>query len=209
MALDTYAHLQTSIADWLNRSDLTAVIPDFITLAESEINRRLRRTSVSDTFDIDDETVDPPGDMAELRSISLVSGEPHLDVPLRLCTPEMLAERKARSAGTAGRPSDVAIVAGKLQFAPAPDQTYTANIVYFQSLSPLSATNTSNTVLAEAPDVYLFGALMHAEKYLEHDEREQVWANRFDAALDQLMDRRDREEYTPSLHAVRLPRVFG
>ena len=42
MALTTYAELKTSIGDWLNRADLTAVIPDFISLAEAQIERTLR-----------------------------------------------------------------------------------------------------------------------------------------------------------------------
>lgn len=37
MALDSYANLQTSIANYLTRSDLTSYIPDFITLAEQRI----------------------------------------------------------------------------------------------------------------------------------------------------------------------------
>jgi hypothetical protein len=209
MALDSFAHLQTAVADWLNRSDLTAVIPDFVTLAEVEMKRRLRRTSVSDQLDIDDEVVDLPSDLSELRSISLVTGSPNLDTPLRLCTPEMLAERKARGDGVSGRPTDFAIVAGQLQVAPAPDQTYTANIVYFQTLDPLSTTNTSNTVLDEAPDAYLFGALLQAEPYLEHDDRIPVWRERFDRAIDQLNDKRAREEDDASLRSVRLPIVFG
>jgi len=36
MALTTYTELKASIADWLNRSDLTAAIPDFISLAEAD-----------------------------------------------------------------------------------------------------------------------------------------------------------------------------
>jgi len=209
MALDTYTALLASVADWLNRSDLTAVIPDFVTLAESDIKRRVRRTSVTDQIDVDDEFVDPPSDMAELRSLSLVTGSPTRDLPLRVCTPEMLAETKARYAGVAGRPTDVAIIAKQLQFAPAPDQTYTANIFYFQSLDPLSTTTPTNDVLDEMPDVYLFGALMHAEKYLEHDEREQTWKARFDDAIEQINDVRTREEYNASIRDVRLPRVFG
>ena len=42
MALTNYTGLKTSIADFLNRDDLTAVIPDFIALAESQINRDIR-----------------------------------------------------------------------------------------------------------------------------------------------------------------------
>jgi hypothetical protein len=42
MALDgSYAGLQASIADFLNRGDLSTVIPDFITLAEAQMARRL------------------------------------------------------------------------------------------------------------------------------------------------------------------------
>ena len=209
MALDTYADLQTAIADWLNRSDLTTQIPDFITLAEAEIKRRLRRTSITDQIDVDDEFVAPPSDMAELLSLSLVTGSPTRDLPLRVCTPEMLAERKARNAGVAGRPTDVAFIAGQLQFAPQPDQTYTANIFYFQSLDPLGTSNPSNVVLDEAPDAYLFGALMQAEPFLEHDERIGTWKQKFDDAIDQLNDVRTREEYNASIRDVRLPRVFG
>jgi hypothetical protein len=43
MALDgTYAGLQASVARWLDRSDLAADIPDFITLGEARLNDRLR-----------------------------------------------------------------------------------------------------------------------------------------------------------------------
>ena len=42
MALTTYTELKTSLADWLYRSDLASVIPDFISLAESQVERQLR-----------------------------------------------------------------------------------------------------------------------------------------------------------------------
>ena len=42
MTLSTYQDLQSSIAAWLMRDDLTGVIPDFIALAEADMNQRLR-----------------------------------------------------------------------------------------------------------------------------------------------------------------------
>ena len=42
MSLSNYTGLKASIADFLNRDDLTSVIPDFITLAEAQINRDIR-----------------------------------------------------------------------------------------------------------------------------------------------------------------------
>ena len=42
MALTTFAELKSSIADFLDRDDLTNVITDFITLAEADMNRKVR-----------------------------------------------------------------------------------------------------------------------------------------------------------------------
>ena len=42
MALDTYSNLKTTIANYLNRSDLTSNLGDFITLTEARLNRELR-----------------------------------------------------------------------------------------------------------------------------------------------------------------------
>jgi len=45
MSIATYSELQTAVADWMHRTDLTAKIPDFITLAESRINAPSSLTS--------------------------------------------------------------------------------------------------------------------------------------------------------------------
>ena len=42
MALGTYTDLKTSVANYLEREDLTATIPDFITLTENRLNRDIR-----------------------------------------------------------------------------------------------------------------------------------------------------------------------
>ena len=43
MALSTYTELKASIANWLNRSDLTTEISDdFIKLVEADYNSKLR-----------------------------------------------------------------------------------------------------------------------------------------------------------------------
>jgi len=40
--MQTYGELKTAVADWLDREDLVAQIPDFIRLTEAEIYRDLR-----------------------------------------------------------------------------------------------------------------------------------------------------------------------
>ena len=79
MALDTYTNLKTSIADWLNRSDLTAVIPDFITLAEAQMNRDLNeltalQKTVTGTVDSVTTSIAIPADLLNLMNIVLSDG---------------------------------------------------------------------------------------------------------------------------------------
>lgn len=209
MALTTYTELKAALADWLNRTDLTSQIPDFITLAEAEMKRRLRRSTTRTTLSISANETTAPSDMAELRSAYLESASPSQDLPLRLCTPEMLAERRARSSDVAGRPTDIMYTAGKIIVEPTPDTTYTARITYFTQLTALSSSVASNTVLSEAPDAYLYGSLLQAEPFLEHDTRVPLWQAKFDNAINQLNTWRENEEYGASIKDVRLPRVFG
>ena len=42
MAITTYAELQSAITDFLNRDDLDAKAPTFISLAESNLSRDIR-----------------------------------------------------------------------------------------------------------------------------------------------------------------------
>lgn len=207
MALSTYSELQASVAGWLNRSDLTVVIVDFVALAEATIKRRLRRRTARASIPIASASVTLPADCAELRSISFVSTSYGQDLPIRIGTPEQLAEVRARHSAT-GRPVQAAVIGAQLVFAPAPDAVYTADITYFQQLTPLTASAPSNVVLTEAPDAYLFGALLQAAPYLAHDERIPVWQSRFDAAIDELNAVREHEELNASVRPVRLSRPF-
>ena len=71
MSLSTYAEVKTSIANWLNRSDLTDEISDdFIKLVESEYNSKLRIKAMlnsDSSFSIDSETVAVPSGFLQVR----------------------------------------------------------------------------------------------------------------------------------------------
>ena len=205
----TYATLQTAIGLWLNRSDLSLQAPMFIMLAEAEMKRRIRRSTNTTTIYISAANMDGPTDMASPVSLHLDSGTPSSDFPLKLGTPEMLAEVRARANDVAGRPTHWAFWDSQLQFAPTPDQSYDGILVYNVQLTALSTGNTTNTILTEAPDAYLFGSLLAAAPYLEHDERMPVWQAKFDAAIEQLNQVRVDESYGAGLKDLRLPRVFG
>lgn len=207
--LDSYDNLQTAVKKWLGgRTDLDDQIPDFIALAEARIRRRVRRRSIRATITISSAETTLPADCAELRSLRLSSSIPSLDRPMDVGSIEQLSAVRARHNAVPGRPIRAAVLGDKLLVAPAPDQPYTAEIVYFEKLLPLSATVQSNSVLADAPDLYLYGALCEAAPYLEHDERIPVWDSRVEKTMAELDAAREREEFNASLTPVRLPVRF-
>lgn len=215
MALATYAELRSTVADWLNRDDLATQIPDFIALAEAQIRRNVRARSVRSAITLDAEVITPAGQyqdhaellaFGELRSLKLTGSTGATRGPIQIVTPEVLAE-KQRVYTTAGIPRYAMSVDSQLVLSPAPDRTYSGEVVFYELLLPLVSSG-SNTTLSEAPDIYLYGSLLEAASYLEHDDRVAEWQRRFDKAVADLNRAREREEYGASLRPVRLPVVF-
>lgn len=205
-----YNSLVTAIGAWLNRSDsvVTAQIPTFIALAEAAIRRELRDDTGRATITISQESTLLPTYVAEIRSLHLWSGLPEHGRPIVVTTTEILSDFRAGFSNVSGLPQYAAVVGGNLLVVPTPDQAYDCDMTYFSTLLALSPTNATNTVLDTSPDVYLYGALVHAEGFMEHDERMPLWKAGFDEALAKLENARQRREYGPSRTRAGLPRVF-
>ena len=90
MALSNYTGLKASIADFLNRDDLTAVIPDFITLAEAQINRDIRHFKLEARSSVDAVVVvvadTPPPMLREFHTTQMTSTPLHSWLVHRLAT---------------------------------------------------------------------------------------------------------------------------
>lgn len=95
-----------------------------------------------------------------------------------------MAKRRAQINNTAGRPTNYALTDGQIEMFPTPGDTYTLEWVYAQTIPRLSDSNTTNWLLDLAPDVYLYGSLVHTAPYLKEDNRAAVWASIYQAALD-------------------------
>jgi hypothetical protein len=172
--MDTYAQLKSTIADYLNRDDLTSVIPTFIRLAESKFNRKLRvRQMVKrSTASIDTPFFAPPSDWLESKEFQLNTNP---IVKLEFITEGYGNELRATRYVAAGKPRYYTVVGNQLEFIPTPDAEYEGELTYYAKIPALSDSNTSNWLLAYAPDLYLYGALLEAEPYLKNDERLPVW----------------------------------
>jgi hypothetical protein len=194
MALTNYSTLKTSIANWLNRSDLTSEIADdFIKLTEADFNSKLRvRKMITQTsFTIDSETEALPTGFLQVRDIYILHG--NTKCPLRYMTPSQMDQIKGTS--TTGLPSSYTILGDTFRFAPKPDSSYTAYINYYKSFDALSDTTTTNYILTTHPAIYLYGSLFHAANFLGgiNPQQVQTWQQMFATAMERL-ELNDRED---------------
>ena len=206
MALSTFTELKEAVADWLDRSDLTARIPDFIALAEARINRelRIRPIEVRSTMytTVDQQYFNLPGGYIQMRNIQLNTNP---TTPLEYITPEMLDRLYGSS--TTGKPRAYTLIGDEIQLAPIPDSAYQLEMAFYEKFTPLgdgsAGTVTSNWLTANAPDVLLYGALMEAEPFIKNDERIPVWLNGYSNAINKLQQQDQRDRHSGSAMRVR------
>lgn len=195
MSFTSYADLQTTIAGYLARSDLTTQIPDFIRLAETRLRRDLRirqmLKSVTTVTVAGDSTVELPSDFLEVRDFVVV-GNPVQ--PLNYYSPSAF-NRNTRS-WESGKPVDYTVLANDFQLAPIPDTVYTVKMFYFAAPTFLSSSNASNAFLANTPDALLYGALLEAEPYLMNDARVNTWGTMFDRAIASITRSDEQAQYS-------------
>ena len=202
MSITTYDELKSSIADFLNRDDLTSMIPTFISLAEADMNRQVRHWRMEDraVATIDAQYTALPSDFIEAVRVMLTSPSTQR---LELITNSELMDRRATSE-TAGTPAHYAIVDGAFEVYPAPDQDYSMEILYYGRLPSLSASLTTNWMLEYNPDAYLYGALSHAAPYLGEDQRVAVWASLYKNAISGINLEDDKAKASGAGHRMRI-----
>lgn len=200
-----YDELKAAVADFLNRDDLTSVIPTFIRLAEARIDRDLRhwRMEKRSTAELDTQYSAIPADFLQPIRLQITNAPTSEVAPIS--TAQMLQLREDRNDRT-GRPEFYALTAGSIELYPTPDVTYDASLVYYSRVPALSATNTTNWILTEAPDVYLYGALIHSAPYLKDDARLQVWEVLFVQGLNNLSTSSNDAKYGGSGLVMRTKR---
>ena len=210
MALGTFTELKDAVADWLDRSDLTARIPDFITLAEARLNRDLRirpmevRSSMETTSG--QRYFNLPGGYLQMRNMQMNTNP---ITPLEYITPEMLD--RLYGSDTTGKPKAYTLIGDEIQLAPIPDSDYTVEMAFYEKFTALgdgtSGTVTSNWLTTNAPDVLLYGALLEAEPFIKNDERIGLWLNAYNGAVKKIQDADARDRHSGS--AMRIRNIYS
>lgn len=179
MALQTYDDLKTSVAAWIDRSDLTTVIPDFITLAETDILRWLRvwwnekRAYTVPTTPF----VELPSDYIGMRNVQW--NYSNYRVPLEQVSPEGMDKLEMYS--DTGVPAFYSIQDGQIELRPAPssDNTTQIEIAYYFKPTALSDSNSTNEILDNAPDLLLYASCMQAFSYMRDEMNAKVFMDRY------------------------------
>jgi len=208
MALTTYTELKASVADFLNRTDLTSQIPDFISLCEARLRRTIRtkHTSILQaTLVAADTSITLPASLVEVVSVA-ISGSTWSSA-LTMVPHNVLLEKR-RLYTSAAIPRYCALVGERLEFAPTPNADYVVDIEVEGPFVPLSSTVTTNWILDDYPDVYLYGTLAESAGYLKDDDRIPMWDGRFKMAMQELEQARDRWKF-PGPMNVPVPSTFA
>lgn len=197
MSILNYSDLQSTIAGYLARTDLTAQIPSFIQLAETRLRRDLRIRQmlkvVTTTTLAGDSTVELPSDFLQMRDLHIATN------PVQSVEYQSPSNFYRNTASTVtGVPMQYTILAQEFQFAPSPDSNYTLQMMYYAAPPYLTNTNASNVFLAVCPDLLLYGALGEAEPYLMNDARLDTWASMYDRGLASLTVSDDQAEWSGS-----------
>lgn len=178
MSLSTYADLQTQIANWLARDDLTSYIPDFITLFEAAAARKLkvRLQESTTTLTPSSGVATVPSDYLGYRRVTW-TGSPIYELSY---VPPPLYTAYLNSTG--GNPLVFTIEGSNLRVAPSNDTALTFD--YFQKTAALSGT--LNWLYTNHPDAYLFGSLAEANAFNKNVDAAGLWKARRDEVFDEI-----------------------
>jgi hypothetical protein len=195
MAISTYAELQTAVSNWLDRSDLTSRIPEFITIGEAKIGRDVRarqmeqRVSTTPTSTY----VNLPSDYVEMRGVrkegSTVGWYDYI-------TPD--AFFSGFSSSNAGSSIKYTIFGDELIFPETPNGD--VELWYYKKLAALSSA--VNTLYTVNPDLYLYAALTASAPYLANDKRIAVWERLYAQARDSVNVAHESGRYPAGLRMI-------
>lgn len=166
-----------------NDEEFVAQIPNLIALAESSIAAELKtymqlivvETSLAEA----QEVLNKPARWRKTVSMK-INGKPVL-----LRSQDYVAQYLSES--DPGIPKYYADYDySNWNFAPAPDQEYPVEIIYYAEIQPLDEQNQQNLWTAIAPQAMLYGALLQAQGYLKALDKLPMWKQYYTDAITAL-----------------------
>lgn len=191
----TFSELRTFIADYLNRQDLTDTQLDhFIKQAESEFQRVIRHRKMVKrvTANVDSHFTNLPTDFLQIINAQINTTPKSI---LRQASMETADQVRLSNGDVTGRPEYYAIVGETLELVPRPDAEVELELTYYEKIPALSASNTTNWLLDDYQDIYIYGVLKQALVFLMEDERLPTMAALYTSAVAALNEEQESFNY--------------
>lgn len=225
MSLATYADLQAAVASWLNRTDLTTQIPDFIALGEARIRRnqewftQVYSLKNGASLTVTTNPVSLPANVKEILALWADTATFHHTIDVVPASEwRDLANSNANAAGTPVKACFFPEMDGfpgtagpQLYLWPPASVAGDGNsfVIDFQYVEDVPALASSvSGLFTRHPDLYLYAALAESAPFLVHDERLPVWEARYQQVVKEVNIERERAQFSASAKVPRLPRVF-
>ena len=206
MAISNYTELKTAVANWLDRSDLTDRIPEFIALAEARFNRVLRLRSMEVKYTANtvagQRNLALPASYIQMRNFQ-VNSSPL--TTLSYVTPEIYD--RVWGGSTSGTPKFYTILANEVSFGPIPGSVMEVEMLFYKKFDNLSVSTTTNWLITNAPDIYLYGSMLEAEPCIMNDERVPLWAQALQQGISDLQEQDNKDRHSGS--ALRVMNTSG
>jgi len=178
----TYDSLVLNVQQYMERNDadFIAQIPNLIALAESsiaaELKTYLQLIVVESNLAQNQTVLNKPARWRKTVSMK-VNGAPVL-----MRSQDYVAQYLSESDN--GQPIYYAEYDyNNWNFAPAPDQNYPVEIIYYAEIQPLDQVNQQNLWTAIAPQAMLYGTLLQAQGYLKALDKLPMWKGYYTDAL--------------------------
>lgn len=196
--ITNYTTLQTAIADWLARSDLTTFLPNFTQNWEEDFYREPRNWGswMESTLNvsISSSVAAVPSDYLGLK-IAYISGQ--TSAPLKRISLDQLYQRYPRSLGT-GQAVYIARNGSNFEFGPEAGSGTLSGTYYAKPTALRSDGDGANWLTTNAPDLCLYGSLLAAEPFLQNDKRIPTWQLMYDRAIESYRNQFKEEDYSGS-----------
>lgn len=202
----TFASLKTKVANYLDRSDLTSIIPDFINMAMHKLERKnnFRHMAVRTTTSLasgDYFITNPFPRYKELYNAHIVDSDGNRYPPLLRRSFDVAVNAYPNFTTNKGRPVAIAeyqtVEASlttdaqptfKFLLRPTCDASYTLDLGAYQYSPDLDdVTYTTNWWTENAWEILLYASLLEAEPYLQNDARIVTWKSLLDESLSDLI----------------------
>ena len=189
MSISTYGELKTAVGSYLNRSDLTSYIPDFIRLGERRISYgsdapnpsvplRIPAMQNQSTGTITNSSISFPTGFLEIIRLKGVSGTIYWT--LDYAPNQRFTELEQDS----NVPTHYTFLNNAIKTAGSGPASYVLD--YYKAFTALASDSDTNWLLTNAPDTYLFAALLESAPFISDLEMINVWSGMYKSIVSAL-----------------------